>query len=89
MAHTGLETGVAQRMIYSQKRFWMHTPLGVIAPLLVLTHDEFGGVFCGGFLLATLVYQVVQGGKPHVDIQGIIGGIPIGCTAVYIVRLWF
>ena len=68
-------------------RFWMHTPLGVIAPLLALTHNEFGGVFCGGVLFATLVYQVVQGGKPHRDIQGIIGGIPPGCLIAWLIQM--
>lgn len=71
-------------MIYSQKRFWMHTPLGVIAPLLALTHNEFGGVFCGCFLVANLVYQVHQG-KSAPDIQGIIAGIPIGALIVWLV----
>ena len=66
-------------------RFWIHTPLGVIAPLLALTHPDYGGLYFIGFLIANLAYQLAQGGKPHRDIQGIIGGIPIGCLIVWLV----
>ena len=68
-------------------RFWMHTPLGVIAPLLALTHPDYGWVFCISFLAANLAYQIVQGGTPHRDIQGIIGGIPIGCLILWLIQM--
>lgn len=60
--------------------------MGVIAPLLVLTHPEpvIGATFAILFLVANLVYQVHQG-KSAPDIQGIIAGIPAGCVIVRLV----
>ena len=75
-------------MIYSQKRFWMHMPLGVITSLLVLTHPEpvIGATLASLFLLANLVYQVHLG-KSAPDIQGIIAGRPPGASIVWLVQM--
>ena len=76
-------------MIWDQRRFWMHFPLGVIAPTLSLAHPEpvIGAGFTLGFLVTCLVYQWSEGNKPWIDIQGIIAGLPVGCLIVWGVSL--
>lgn len=76
-------------MIWNWGRFLMHVPAGLIAPLLVLTHNRWGGIFCIIFIATFLIYEVVEGGDPHIDIQGMIAGIPIGALIVWMVtRRW-
>jgi len=72
------------------KRILQHSPVGIIAPPLALTHEQFGGWFCVGFIGLFLAYQAIQEynkrGNSHVDIAGAIGGLPIGTVIVYLVQ---
>lgn len=74
--------------VWDWPRFLLHLPLGVITPLLALTHPKWGIVFAVLFLGTCLLYQLVENWRDaYIDIQGIIAGIPLGALLVYSIGL--
>jgi hypothetical protein len=76
--------------IHKPVRFWIHFPVGMIAPLLVLTHSQ-GWAFCLGYLVLFVVYEVIEDWRcrdlGYTDVQGGIAGIAAGGLVVYLISL--
>ena len=65
--------------------FFLHLPIGIIAALLLLTHEQ-GWSLALCFIAMFIVYEVTQNENAWIDIQGAIAGIPIGGLFLWLIR---
>ena len=49
----------------------MHFPIGLVTVALIYASTGLGVLFGAGFV----VYEVTQGGDPHLDIKGFLWGL--------------
>ena len=57
----------------------MHFPIGLVTVALIYASTGLGVLFGSGFI----VYEITQGGDPHLDIKGFLWGL--GTAGVF----WF
>lgn len=79
--------------IHKPKRFWIHVPVCMVAPLLILADPNpiIGVSYFWGYLFLFAVYEIIEDWRCHdlgyTDVQGGIAGVAAGSVIVYLIKL--